>query len=258
MLDNQEFNNWCRTQHLSRAAQALISEIRSTNPSRRVTGGRKNVCGSYPSRKMGVTIQFESHRNELACIYELENDPSVLEYYDQPKPIELVYLAKSGRKNRHQYTPDFFIIRTDCALWCECKTEQELNKLTELSPNRYCKGSDDKWHCPPGEDYARLYSFDFQVWSDAQINWNFQQNLIWLEDYFGYSSEIIKETEKFLIVNIVKNNPGITLAELLTNKDINVDTVYWLIAFNEIYVELDKVKLSQAETVLIFINKDVA
>jgi hypothetical protein len=59
MLDNQEFNNWCREQNLSSKAQAVIEEIRSTNPSRRVTGGRKNVCGSYPSAKMGVTIQFE-------------------------------------------------------------------------------------------------------------------------------------------------------------------------------------------------------
>lgn len=258
MLDNQEFNNWCHSQHLSPAAKALISEIRNTNPSRRVTGGRKNVCGSYPSKKMGVTIQFESHRNELARIYELENDPEVLEYYDQPKPIELVYQSKNGRKNRHQYTPDFFIIRTDCALWCECKTEQELNKLTDKTPNRYCFGSDNKWHCPPGEDYARLYGFDFQVWSDALINWNFQQNLIWLEDYFGYSSEIIDETEKHTLLDIVENNLGITLAELLLYKDINPDVVYWLIAFNELYVELNKVKLSEPDKVLIFINQDVA
>jgi putative transposase len=33
---------------------------------------------------MGVTIQFESHRHELAAIFELEHDSSVIEYYDQP------------------------------------------------------------------------------------------------------------------------------------------------------------------------------
>jgi hypothetical protein len=47
---------------------------------------------------MGVTIQFESHRVELAFIYQLEHDSSVLEYYDQPpstwalgksRPLEL-------------------------------------------------------------------------------------------------------------------------------------------------------------------------
>lgn len=100
MLDKQEFNNWCRQQDLSQAGQAIIEEIRSSNPSRRVTGARKNVCGSYPSRKMGCTIQFESHHNELARIYELEHDPCVLEYYDQPPAIELVYQSKSGHSRR--------------------------------------------------------------------------------------------------------------------------------------------------------------
>ncbi|MCA1604225.1 MAG: hypothetical protein LC775_01785 [Acidobacteria bacterium] len=38
---------------------------------------------------MGVTIQFESHKNELARIRELEYDPEVLEYYDQPPSIKL-------------------------------------------------------------------------------------------------------------------------------------------------------------------------
>ena len=38
----------------------------SASPSRRVRGGRSNVSGRYPSQKMGLTIQFESHRVELA------------------------------------------------------------------------------------------------------------------------------------------------------------------------------------------------
>ncbi|MDQ3133372.1 MAG: hypothetical protein M3Q76_01010 [Acidobacteriota bacterium] len=52
-------------------------------------GRRGNVAGRFPSRKMGVTIQFESHKNELARIRELEYDPEVLEYYDQPPSIKL-------------------------------------------------------------------------------------------------------------------------------------------------------------------------
>jgi len=36
-----------------------------------------------PSRKMGVTIQAERHRVELAAIYLMEHDPAVLKYYDQ-------------------------------------------------------------------------------------------------------------------------------------------------------------------------------
>jgi hypothetical protein len=33
---------------------------------------------------MGCAIQFESHRGELAAIYQFEHDPVVLEFYDQP------------------------------------------------------------------------------------------------------------------------------------------------------------------------------
>ena len=43
---------------------------------------------------MGVTIQAESHRVELAGLYEYEHDRRVLEFYDQPPSIKLVYQAK--------------------------------------------------------------------------------------------------------------------------------------------------------------------
>jgi hypothetical protein len=49
---------------------------------------------------MGVTIQFESHRVELAEIYEMEHDAELLEYYDQPPPIKLEYESHSGKLGR--------------------------------------------------------------------------------------------------------------------------------------------------------------
>jgi len=69
MLSNEEFFVWCRRLGLSQEAQDVITKIRCAHPTRRVGGGRENVSGRYPSRKMGVTIQFESHRVELAFVY---------------------------------------------------------------------------------------------------------------------------------------------------------------------------------------------
>jgi len=82
MLSQEEFERWCDRLALSDTTRKAIQEIRSSDPSRRVLGGRVSVTGFYSSRKMRLTIQFESHRNELARIYELEHDPDVLEYYD--------------------------------------------------------------------------------------------------------------------------------------------------------------------------------
>src|SRR5881409_3487080 len=125
MLGNEEFLLWCGRLSLSQETQATIAKIRGANPARRVGGGRRNVSGRYPSRKMGVTIQFESHRVELAEIYEMEHDADVLEYYDQPPPIKLEYHAASGRRLGIIHTADFFTIRTGGAGWVECKTDEE-------------------------------------------------------------------------------------------------------------------------------------
>jgi putative transposase len=93
MLSPEAWESWCQEIGILPHARALIDQIRSSNPARRVGGGRSNVSGRYPSRKMGVTIQFESHRVELAGIYEMEHDVEVLEFYDQPDPEQVERLG---------------------------------------------------------------------------------------------------------------------------------------------------------------------
>jgi len=259
MLDENSFDNWCRSLGLSQAARAAIVYVRSSPPSRRVQSGRGNVCGNYPSRKMGVTIQFESHRNELARIYELEHDPDVLEYYDQPPSFELDYLSKSGRHNRHQYTPDFFVIRKDSAGWEECKTEDELKRLAEDSPNRYQPGEDGQWHCPPAEAHAVPLGLDFRVWSSAEINWVFQQNFTWLEDYLGLDSLNVDEAASASVVALIRANEGITLLDLLQQAEsTDTDDIYTLIATKQIYVDLKAERLANSDRVRVFSSQEIA
>jgi hypothetical protein len=72
-----------------------------------VQGRAQNVSGTYASRKMGLTIQFESHKVELWAIYAMEYDAQVLEYFDQPHTLTLTYQSPSGRTVRTAHTPDF-------------------------------------------------------------------------------------------------------------------------------------------------------
>jgi len=53
---------------LSEQAIRVVEMIRRSNPARAVRGGRSNVTSRYPSRKMGVTVQAESHKVELAAM----------------------------------------------------------------------------------------------------------------------------------------------------------------------------------------------
>ncbi len=149
MMTLPEFNQWCVNQNLSDKARQEIEKIRNTQPSRRVGNRYKNVCGRYPSRKMGVTIQFESHKVELPFIYQLEHSEDVLEYYDQPPPFKIKYASASGRNLGVIITPDFFVIRSSGAGWVECKTERELEKLAQKSPHRYQIDTSDNWQSPP-------------------------------------------------------------------------------------------------------------
>src|SRR5439155_18727987 len=111
MLSPEAFAAWCERTEVSVQARSLIDRIRSSSPARRVGGGKSNVSGRYPSRKMGLTIQFESHRVELAGVYEMEHDAGVLEYFDQPPPIKLDYESAGGKRIGVFHTPDFFVIR---------------------------------------------------------------------------------------------------------------------------------------------------
>lgn len=125
---------WHTRMGLSEQARAVIHHIRISDPARRVGGGRRNVSGRYPSKKMGVTIQFESHHVELAAVYELEHDSDVLEYFDQPPPFKLDYESAAGRRMGVLHTADYFVIRKESAGWEECKTQEELVQLKRKKP----------------------------------------------------------------------------------------------------------------------------
>ncbi len=134
MLTENDFAVLCLRLNLSSQAQAVLSTIQSSPPSRRVGSGGKNVPVVYTSRKMGVTIQAESYKNELAGVYEMEHDPAVLAFYDQPPPIKLHYQAKNGRHIGVLHTPDYFVIRSDAVGWEEWKTEEDLVRLAQQMP----------------------------------------------------------------------------------------------------------------------------
>jgi hypothetical protein len=74
MLDDDAYLHWLDQCGFSDPARTLLTDIRRSPPVRRVAGGRGNIHGRYPSRKMRRTIQFESH-TELGAIYIMEHDP---------------------------------------------------------------------------------------------------------------------------------------------------------------------------------------
>lgn len=255
MLSDAEFEQWCRYLKLSAQSREKIQHVRSSEPYRRVGGGKNNVSGRYPSRKMGRTIQFESHRNELAHIYKLEYDSDVLEYYDQPPPIELNYLSRNGRAIRVLHTADFFVMRRNSAGWEECKTELDLLALARESPNRFQQGEESRWHCPPGEQKAASFGLYYAIRSDIEINSTLLRNLIWLSGYFDNKRLEVNQAVTRAVRALVAEQPGITLAELIEQvKAASIDELHVLIATNQLYVDLSAAPLSHPQQVSVFLD----
>lgn len=215
MMTNEEAFDWYRLLGLSTESVQFIERIRHSDPSRRVRSTTRNVSGRYPSRKMGVTIQFESHHLELAGVIEMEYDTTVLEFYDQPGAIKLTYPDRSGRNLGVLHTPDYFVMRSDSVGWEEWKQEEELVRLAEKSPHRYSRASNGKWHCPPGELYAEPFGLYYRVRSSAEISWVYQNNVALLADYMRADRLAVPAESASVVQSLVISNPGMPLAELL-------------------------------------------
>lgn len=260
MLTSHEFQELCNRLKLSDAAIALIEQIRASEPSRSVRSGTDNVHGRYPSKKMGMTIQFESHQVELPAIYELEHDPQVLEFYDQPPPIKLDYLGLDGRRRSHLHTPDFFVIGRDVIGWEECKTEEALLELEKKNPNRYCRTEQGNWRAPAGKEFAARFGLSYRVRSSRRINWIFQRNIRFLEDYYRAEKPFVSGDSRQAVQAVVTNEPGLTLAELLRRIEpiTSRDDVFTLIAGDGLYVDIYKAPLVEPEKVQVFSSEQAS
>jgi putative transposase len=181
IMTKASFIRWTGQLALSIAAVALIKRIRASEPFRR-TKGRFNVRGSYPSTKMGRTIQFESHRCELSAILEFEHDSHVREYWDQPGQIKLNYQKPAGGKGGHLHVPDFFVLGDNFAGWVECKTEDEITELADQKPFLYVRGADRSWSCPPGEAYAASLGMTYKLYIAGRKGAALTRNLTFLDD----------------------------------------------------------------------------
>lgn len=252
MLDEDALEQFMRSRHFPEKTRQVIRHIRSSDPSRRVESSNKSVAGRYPSLKMGVTIQAESHTNELAAVHGWEHDPKVLEFWDQPPQITLRYKTARGRSVGVPHTPDYFLIGEDFVGWVECKMEEDLQGLQEQQPTRYLKDG-DKWRCPPGEEYAARYGLEYFLRSSEDTDWFVIRNLNFLADYMLPTCPSPTKREKEVVAAIFSEQPWMRLSDLLkADPTVPADTIYKLITDGDLYFDMYGGLLSEMENARIF------
>lgn len=261
MLNESKLNQFFDHLHLSDEARAIIRHIRASSPVRRVRSSAKNVAVRYTSHKMGVVIQAESYKNEFAAVYEFEHDDEVLEFYDQPSRMKLTYRSAQGKPVGVWHTPDYFLICKDEAGWVECKTEEELAKLSQTMPHRYVADGQGGWRCPPGEEYANPLGLFYRVRSSATIDWVFYRNATFLDDYWRAAAEdlAVAEAAETEVLEAVVREPGLSLGHLLQQlQTARSDDVYMMLVKGQIYVDLRAYPLAEPERAPVFRDQWIA
>jgi transposase InsO family protein len=207
---------------------------------------------------MGMTIQFESHRVELAAIYEMEHDAHVFEFFDQPPSIKLLYDSANGKSMGVLHTPDFLVIRDDAVGWEEWKTEEDLNRLAEHNPNRYQRDETGRWRCPPGEAFASQSGLYYRVRSAQEIDWVFQRNIQFLDDYLRLDCPACAPAVYERLLGHVLATRGLSLEMLFdAMQDFATrDEIYLLIATGALSVDIRSASLREPARVLVFAPGD--
>lgn len=245
---------WTAANELSPEVITLCREVMTSDPVRRPASGARNVSGRYPSRKMGVTIGWESHTVELAAIYLMERDRSVLAYYEQPLRLRLDYHRADGRRVVVDYTPDFLVFLTDGPELHEWKTEEQLVRLAERQPTRY-ERTPEGWISRPAQTAAARLGLRFRIRSSAELNRQLVRNLALLADHLRAVPATEGSPFRRALVEHLRSHPGSSLRDLRTDPRYGgADTILPLLAHGILYFDAEHDNLADEAHVGVFLD----
>lgn len=245
MLSENELLRLYIQQDTPLTGRKAVETIRTSEPARRVGGGTHNVATRFASRKMGFVIQAESHKGELPAVYFWEHDPDTYEFYDQPSVIKLTYQNEGGKRITHLSTPDYFLIQESWMGWVECKPEEQLKASHESGNQRFIPDGNGGWRCPPGEEFAAQFGLGFKVRSTQETNWMLVRNLEFLSDYLQAKCPQPSRETYCAIAKYFVGKRWLLLQDLLEQQGVSADTVFSLIAYGFLIVDLEHELLSE-------------
>lgn len=245
MLSENELLRLYIKQNIPLIGRKAVEMIRASEPVRRVGGGTHNVATRFASRKMRCVIQAESHKGELPAIYSWEHDPDTHEFYDQPSKVKLTYLNAGGKRISYLSTPDFFLIQENWMGWVECKPEEQLKASHESGDQRFIPDGNGGWRCPSGEEFAAQFGLGFKVRSTRETNWMLVRNLEFLSDYLQAKCPQPSQETYCAIAKYFGGDRWLLLHDLLERKGVSADTVFSLIAYGFLFVDLEHELLSE-------------
>lgn len=258
MFDDQALENYLSQHGVCSEGQAYIRRVRSSEPSRLVGSGARNVTCRFPSRKMGRTIQAESHSCELPAVWIWEFDSATHEFWDQPEATLLPIVTRNGRHTNQPKTADYLLLQDDFVGWVECKPLAWLQDQCDKGNANYRRDDDGRWHYLPGEVAAACWGMGYIMRLAEDNNPILVDNLAFLADYLTDAVRDVAASAREHIRALLGSSGWIRLCDLVRAPDVAADDVYALVARHELYVDLAEDRLSEIERTFVFRDRDTA
>lgn len=255
MLDEKALEEHFDRLGISPEARERIRWIRENAPIRAVGGGTHNTVVRFCSRKMSFVLEAEAFNTEYAAFEEYDNDESVHEFYPQPCKLRISYINANGKPVHPDITPDIFLVRQGYFEFVECKTEEDLLKLTKDQPNRYVVDDKGNWRSPPGEIAAEKLGCRFHVRSSRDNNWIALENFEFFSDYLSVDPGELKIASDALSVieNRLSESSWLTINNLIHGKNsVDSDSLYALIVTKMIFFDFQTNRISNPDQALLF------
>jgi putative transposase len=198
MLSDTEFDAWANGLGLSETAKAILTRIRASAPERRVTNTAGNFCGSFPSEKLGQTIQWESWTGERAMVLLWEVDGDCLEAWDQALKPKISYVLPSGQRSGTRTTIDYLALLRNWVGGVDYKTSAELQKLTETAPYRWIQTDTKTWDQPPAREALKNIGLGYRLFSEWDIPQILVRNVDFLRPRLLRAVEIPEQAARSL------------------------------------------------------------
>ena len=238
----------------------FIEEVLNSDPTRRVKASSrgKNRAVRYPSMKMGVVIQAESFSLEFSGIQLKEFDADVFRYYDQPPSLDLVY--KSGKMNvRRASTLDFFVISKTFIGYEEWKPFEELEKISQKSPERFYYDENlGRFVSPAIERALEGTGLNYRVCSERDINPIAVNNLSFLNGYFHSLEDYLEESDLAVelrrLKQLAQKDGSVSLNKAIESVSES-DVLYYAICSGEVYFPLTELDLTDYSSAKVFLNE---
>ena len=255
---------WSRELKHTVETRDLIAHMYKTGPVRKPTSSG-NATGCFASNIMDARIPWSSRSAELGFLWRVHH-PGAKTRMVLSQPIYLrVTTLLSGGKDEHtyDYPPDYFWMTDRWAGFVECKWEYEIKKIIDPENPKGKPGmfvmKDGRWTCPPGEAAAKALGLGFAVFVMKKAEVQLSNNLECLADYFDKPKENYFPVVAQRIKKIVNDTPGIQIRDIEDQlEDDEIDTLFFLIARRELYVDLANQPLAPNYTTPVYRDATVA